>query len=87
MEINSNNKTIFVGGISMKTKYEDLKNHFSKYGKVVKITIPYKKDQKEIKGYALVTYQNIEDFHACLQENHVINQRKIYCTPVTLYIY
>ena len=81
MESNCNNTTVFVGGISLSTNYDDLMNHFSKYGKIQKIVIPNENSGSEFKGYALVTYEKTEDFDTCLLENHVVNDRKIKCTP------
>lgn len=77
--ISKNKRTLFVGGINIKTNENDLASYFSEYGSIAKVTIPYGKKENDFKGYAQILFKEFDDVTNCLDKKHVIKGRMVNC--------
>lgn len=60
--------TIYVGNLSYKAIEEDIREVFSEYGKVVRVTLPIDRDQNRIRGFAFVDLEKDEEEDAAIEE-------------------
>lgn len=71
---------IFVGGLDVNTKEEDLANYFSAYGKVIEKLIKMDVKTKRSRGFGFVGFKFPESVDRVLQaDDHYIHGRKIDC--------
>jgi RNA recognition motif-containing protein len=71
---------IFVGGLDLNTKEEDLANYFSMFGKVIEKLIKMDVKTKRSRGFGFVGFKHPESVDKVLQyQDHFIHGRKIDC--------
>ena len=58
--------SLYVRGLSEKTRYEDLKKIFGRYGRLVDITLPVDYYTRDAKGYGFVEYEESRDAEEAL---------------------
>ncbi|CAF1262043.1 unnamed protein product [Rotaria sp. Silwood1] len=58
--------SLYVRGLSEKTRYEDLKKIFGRYGRIVDITLPVDYYTRDAKGYGFVEYEESRDAEEAL---------------------
>ncbi|CAF0836818.1 unnamed protein product [Rotaria sordida] len=58
--------SLYVRGLSEKTRYEDLKKIFARYGRIVDITLPVDYYTRDAKGYGFVEYEESRDAEEAL---------------------
>ena len=76
LQINAENRKIFVGRLNPSITREHVKIHFEQYGVVEDVYIP------EINTYGFVTFADSSSLSGeLLEEFHKINGRKVYVTP------
>ncbi|KAK2433684.1 heterogeneous nuclear ribonucleoprotein Q [Trifolium repens] len=73
---------VYLGGIPLDALTEDLKEFCERIGEVVQVRIMKGKDSSENKGFAFVTYRNVELATKAIEElnNTVFKGRKIKCS-------
>lgn len=76
---NQNRKTkqIFVGGCHPKIQNDQLKEYFSKYGKVIESKLVKDKKTKRFRGFAFVTFHEFSTVEKVLKEEHIILGKKV----------
>lgn len=57
---------IFVGGVDAATTEEDLKTHFSQFGPVKEVVLPFDPYKKQRRPYVFVTFETIEGSNAAI---------------------
>jgi len=60
-------KKIYIAGISVGVNEEDLKDHFSQFGKVLECYIQKDRNSGESRGFAFLTYENPDSVDKVLQ--------------------
>ncbi|KAI3884893.1 hypothetical protein MKX03_034258 [Papaver bracteatum] len=68
---------IFVGGLSMETNEDTLKDHFKKFGEVVEAVIIKHKDTRSLKGFGYVHFSDPSVADKVLFKRHVILGRLV----------
>ena len=63
---------IFVGGISPHTDKEVIDSHFSKYGELSKMVMPFDRETKRYKGFAFIGFKTAEAQTSALSEDHEV---------------
>ncbi|CAF2968372.1 unnamed protein product [Rotaria sp. Silwood2] len=58
--------SLYVRGLSEKTRYEDLKKIFGRYGRIVDITLPVDYYTRDAKGFGFVEYEESRDAEEAL---------------------
>eukprot|EP00927_Polykrikos_kofoidii_P021131 TRINITY_DN20109_c0_g1_i1.p1 TRINITY_DN20109_c0_g1~~TRINITY_DN20109_c0_g1_i1.p1 ORF type:complete len:551 (+),score=133.50 TRINITY_DN20109_c0_g1_i1:307-1959(+) len=66
---------LFVGGISAHTTTEELRKHFSKYGRIIDAVVMQKNGRP--RGFGFVTYESPKPAAKALQETHLIDGRRV----------
>lgn len=66
----SNEKKLFVRGLSDDIKEDDVKDIFSPFGKVTEVLIPHDYETQQSKGYAFVTFDSLSDCKEACREMH-----------------
>lgn len=61
------NKKIFIGRLTEDITIEDLRDYFTKYGEIADVFIP-----KPFRGFAFVTFRDIDIAQTILNEDHII---------------
>lgn len=72
--------SIFVGGIPYKTTKEEIVNHFSGFGTILKITFPtLSTPVYRNKGFCFITFSSVADATRAVSSGpeHVIRARKV----------
>ena len=59
-KLESNNRSVFVNNVEYKATPEELKNHFSDWGEILRITIKCNKVTGKPKGHAYIEFENEE---------------------------
>ncbi|KAJ3051001.1 hypothetical protein HK097_008024 [Rhizophlyctis rosea] len=73
---------LFVTGLSHRTKDEDLEKEFSKYGKISKCAIMYDPHTRESRGFAFVSFENVEAADEALE--HINRQLELHGRILTV---
>ncbi|KAF5182686.1 Heterogeneous nuclear ribonucleoprotein [Thalictrum thalictroides] len=68
---------LFVGGISQEVTKEILREHFSKYGKIIDSVVMREKYTGRTRGFGFVQFYDSSDANKALQDKHVLLQRKV----------
>ena len=74
---------LFVGGLHYKTKDDDLRQHFEKYGKLTECQVArtkqrYGSDSKgRSRGYGFVTMATMAETEVLLKDTHVVNDKVV----------
>ncbi|CAF1003573.1 unnamed protein product [Didymodactylos carnosus] len=58
--------SLYIRNVSERARYEDLKRLFSRYGKIVDITVPLDYYTRDAKGYAFVEFEEARDAEEAL---------------------
>ncbi|CAF1188254.1 unnamed protein product [Didymodactylos carnosus] len=58
--------SLYIRNVSERARYEDLKRLFSRYGKIVDITVPLDYYTRDSKGYAFVEFEEARDAEEAL---------------------
>lgn len=66
-----------MGGCHPKIENKQLKDYFSKFGKVVESRLVKDKRTKKFRGFAFVTFMEFETIEKVLKEDHVIMGKKV----------
>ena len=64
---NTQNRKIFVGGLDVDTKSEDLSDYFSQWGEIVDAVVMVDSATKRSRGFGFVTFQDHRSVDDCLQ--------------------
>ena len=65
---------VFIGGLSLNTDKESLKEHFDKYGEITDAVVMRDPGTKRSRGFGFVTYADGESVDRCLAETHVLGE-------------
>ncbi|ETO37030.1 hypothetical protein RFI_00033, partial [Reticulomyxa filosa] len=76
-DTNQSLKTIFVVNFRKTCKEDDLRELFSKFGKVVSVRLPWEKPQKLLKGYGYIQFRHKHEAENSLQLNGKEFQGKV----------
>ena len=68
---------LFIGGISIDIKREELENYFSKFGKINNIEIPIDKKTGRGKGFAHIYFENKNSIDNILKKEHIFDNKTI----------
>ena len=79
LELDEPERLIFVGGLSVHTTEEAVRQHFESFCAVESVKIMVDKRTKRSKGYAFVTVEDSADIDSLLAQTHVISGRKVDC--------
>lgn len=77
MEDPSDQKKLFVGGVSWETTEESLKEHFGKYGTVLASAIAKDRVTRSSRGFAFITFSDASGVELALQDSHEIGGRTV----------
>ncbi|KAI0984160.1 hypothetical protein GJ496_006022 [Pomphorhynchus laevis] len=73
-------KKVFVGGLSSTTTTDDLRNYFSRFGKVEEVVLMYDRTTMRHRGFGFVTFTSEESCEIVVEMHyHEINERKVEC--------
>eukprot|EP00929_Paragymnodinium_shiwhaense_P028104 TRINITY_DN16358_c0_g1_i1.p1 TRINITY_DN16358_c0_g1~~TRINITY_DN16358_c0_g1_i1.p1 ORF type:complete len:327 (-),score=74.56 TRINITY_DN16358_c0_g1_i1:620-1552(-) len=64
---------LFIGGLSKKTSNKALREHFSKYGRVLDCIAMCKGEKNQARHFGFVTLASIESAALCLAGNHILD--------------
>jgi hypothetical protein len=79
LELDEPERLIFVGGLSVYTAEEAVRQHFESFCAVESVKIMVDKRTKRSKGYAFVTVGDSADVDWLIAQPHVISGRKVDC--------
>ena len=77
---NSENRKIFIGNLLRGRNYtseDKLHKYFSQYGEIEALECPRTKISNLSRGFAFVTYRDVESVHRVLAESHFIDGRNV----------
>lgn len=63
---------LFVGGLELCTEKPTLMQHFSKYGKVANITLPWNKEACRNKGFGFISFESAASLKEAMSEDHEV---------------
>ena len=72
---------IFIGGLTLDTKEDDLHTYFSKYGPVHDVLVIKNRSTNVSKGYGFVTAGTQEIYNKIIESKHHLNGRRLDCLP------
>lgn len=73
----SEDRTVFVGGVPLSASEQDIWNHFARYGRVINVKVPIGKDGEK-KGYAFVSFESSIEAKLAMQKGpHLIKSKKV----------
>ena len=71
-------RTVFIGGIHVKSSIKDVSEYVARFGSIQSIEIPFNKQAGTIKGYAKVIMQSPQAAYKFVSSNnHVIKGLKV----------
>ena len=73
LEENQNRLKIFVGGLNPFTEKGELRNFFSKFGEVKKVTVPLSKSDKKNRGFAIIEFYDLDSVNRILELDGKLN--------------
>lgn len=65
---------MFIGGLSLNTSKESLKEHFEAYGEIVDAVVMRDPGTKRSRGFGFVTYAELKSVDDCLADKHVVGE-------------
>lgn len=65
---------VFIGGLSLNTSKESLKEHFEAYGEIVDAVVMRDATTKRSRGFGFVTYAELKSVDDCLSDKHVVGE-------------
>jgi len=70
---------VFVGGLNSDISDEDVRNHFSQFGKILDIEMPFDKQKGQRKGFCFIVYEAMDTVKAVLKNSSeaTINGKKV----------
>lgn len=68
---------VFIGGLSLNTSKESLKEHFEAYGEIVDAVVMRDATTKRSRGFGFVTYAELKSVDDCLSDKHVVDGREV----------
>lgn len=70
---------IFVGGLSLDTKEDNLRTYFSQYGEVTGCIIKYDSNTALSRGFGFVSFSEFDVLKSILSTNHTIKGKQVDC--------
>ncbi|XP_072173764.1 heterogeneous nuclear ribonucleoprotein A1-like 2 isoform X1 [Diadema setosum] len=71
----------FVGGLAPETTEEDLREHFSKFGNVIEVTIPKRSNEDKKRGFGFVSFEDSDSVDCIIikghHDPHIIHDRQL----------
>jgi len=68
--VDSEGTKLYVGNLDFKTNEDDMRECFSKYGKIMDVYIPRERPDMKSRGFAFVTFNNKRDAEDAVDEMH-----------------
>jgi len=60
---------VFVGGLNSEISDDDIRKHFSQFGKIIDIEMPFDKHKNQRKGFCFVVYEAMDTVKAVLKNS------------------
>lgn len=79
MNSNSRPYKIFVGGLSLDTREDDLRMYFRQFGEVAGCIIKYDSNSSISRGFGFVSFNDHEVLINVLSKNHIIKGKQVDC--------
>merc|ERR1712151_528437 len=79
MNSNSRPYKIFVGGLSLDTREDDLRMYFRQFGEVAGCIIKYDSNSSISRGFGFVSFNDHEVLVSVLSKNHIIKGKQVDC--------
>lgn len=70
-------KKLFIGGLSFETTGDQLRDHFSQFGKVVEAMVMTDHLSGRSRGFGFVTFEADDEVNRAMNESHTLNGRKL----------
>jgi len=70
---------IFVGGLSLDTREDDLRSYFNRLGEVAGCIIKYDSNTALSRGFGFVSFSDYEVLKSVLSINHTIKGKQVDC--------
>jgi len=79
MESHHTVNEIYVGKMVAEISEEDLRKYFGLYGNIEKVSIPKGKEDGELRGFAVVTFDDYDPVDVtCYKKVHYINEKRVF---------
>ena len=69
---------VFIGGLNLSTKKEDLLEHFGQWGAITDAVVINDPESRRSRGFGFVTFETLESMEQCFSNRpHIISEKEV----------